>query len=217
MPSALRSCAAKPADEVRVLLAEPTERDQVDRGGPGDDEVVRVPFILGHAGELEEAAEDLDLVGNAELVLVVEGDLVAEIRRADLALAPSGVLDGVVITALALGGDLNAAGDVVVHVAAAMHLDRHVVRDVPALENPGRDEVGLQVHDSADALSGLWKSFASGLRWRSAWIRDREAAATGEHEPHFAGRARDRRVPVRQVERVGLVEDAPVASQFALR
>ena len=41
-----------------------------------------------------------------------------------------------------LGQELDAAGDVVVHVAGAVHFDRDVVGDVQALEYPG-DEVRL--------------------------------------------------------------------------
>ena len=62
------------------------------------------------------------------------------------------------IAAFALGQELDAAGDVVVHVAGAVHFDRDVVGDVGSLEYPG-DEVRLAVTTAPMRLSILWKSF----------------------------------------------------------
>ena len=51
----------------------------------------------------------------------------------------------VAVLALALGQQLDAARDVEILVADAVGLDGDVVRQVPALEEPGSDEVRLEL------------------------------------------------------------------------
>ena len=99
--------------------------------------VVRVPVFLRDARELVQASERGHLVADAELVLVVEADMSSAGRDCCGSATP-------------LGQHRDAAGDVEVHVVQPVHLDRHVVGQVPALEEPRRDEVRLELGDRVD-------------------------------------------------------------------
>ena len=85
----------------------------------------------------EEAAEDDRLIGEAELVVVVPGGVPDQVGR------PAIVLD-------ALLDELDALLDPLVLVLGGVPLDGDVVGQVPALEGPDLEEVGLELGDPVD-------------------------------------------------------------------
>jgi hypothetical protein len=127
---------AQPAHQLRVLLHEFVELDPVEDRALGGllVEARRVALVGRDQAELEQGAEVVGLVRLADLVLGVEADRPAQVRVE-------------AVLPLALAQQLDAARDVEILVADAVRLDGDVVRQVPALEQPGGDEVRLELGD----------------------------------------------------------------------
>ena len=141
------------SDVVAGAGAEPVRPvvDQADR--PGEPAVAQLEIVVaddGMAGlgivvglELlvlvvaEQAAEDDRLVGEAQLVVVEPGGVPDQVGR------PPVLLD-------AFLDELDPLLDPVVLIFRGVPLDRDVVGQVPALEGPDREEVGLELGDQLD-------------------------------------------------------------------
>lgn len=134
-----RRCTAdlfpQPAHELRMFLAELLKpilvNDVPVAAAIRLPEPARITLHRVDAAHLIKRQQHVGAVGEHDLVLAVKPDVVAHFRV-------------VTILPFALGQQVESARDVEILVGFAVAIDGDVIRQVPALEEPRRDEVRLE-------------------------------------------------------------------------
>ena len=104
-------------------------------------------------------------------------------------IAAAPLVGGPAITTFPLGEQLQTTADVVILVTRAIAFDGDVEGEVPALKQPGGDEIGLELGDRFDDEFKLVPFTAFLFVGRGVPKHGhRQAARAGQHEPD--GRAR---------------------------